>query len=83
VTRVSNPLVRRSSLETIPASPGAQVQKPPGRSARAAKRTCALFPLAMWMELCSCSGESNPVCIPRRRAAWGGWGRPAPPAVLT
>ncbi len=37
------------------------------------------------MELCSCSGESesNPICINRRRAAWGGWGRPAPPALVT
>ena len=51
--------------------PGTQVPKPPGRSARAANRTCILSTWSRVVWRLSCSGELDPIRVPGRRAA--GW----------
>ena len=63
-------------------APGTKVPKPPRRAAGAANRTCDLFRSLRWFERLCCSGESDPIRIPRRRAAgWFGV-EPSPPALL-
>ena len=55
-----------------------QVPKPPRCSPGAANRTCILSArVGMWSKCC-CSGVSNPIRIPERRAAGWVWGRPPP-----
>ena len=55
-----------------------QVPKPPRCSPGAANRICILSArVGMWSK-CRCSGVSNPIRIPERRAAGWVWGRPPP-----
>ena len=64
--------------EVLPRAPRPQVPKPPRCSPGAANRTCTLIArVGMWGES-RCSGVSNPIRIPERRAAGWVWGRPPP-----
>ena len=59
-------------------SSGAQVQKPPGRTARAAYRTCALSTCSFLGLFNAAQGIRTPFASPVGEQQ-GGWGKPAPP----
>ena len=64
--------------EVLPRAPRPQVPKPPRCSPGAANRTCILIARVWMWGGYRCSGVSNPIRIPERRAAGWVWGRPPP-----
>jgi hypothetical protein len=66
------------SEEERPRALRPQVPKPPRCSPGAANRTCILIARVGMRSGCRCSGVSNPIRIPERRAAGWVWGRPPP-----
>jgi hypothetical protein len=61
--------------------PGAQVPKPPRRSARAATRTCTLSTCSLQVLVrCAAQGSRTPFASPNGEQR-GGWGGPSPPAL--
>ena len=60
--------------------PGAQVPKPPRRTARAATRTCTLSTCSLQMARPAAQGNRTPFASPNGEQRVG-WGRPSPPAL--